>query len=103
MKKLCLLISFFILPTLSLSYEKGRLESESITKEEAIFKVEFIPSQSIQNKHKEKQKKSFNKIIPQDILSGWTTIMTDGFEGAFTGIWSVSDGDGSTNGEYFWG
>jgi hypothetical protein len=35
--------------------------------------------------------------------AGWSTIMSEGFEGAFpTGLWSSVDGDGATNGEYFW-
>ena len=34
---------------------------------------------------------------------GWNTVMSEGFEGAFpSGAWSAYDGDGSTNGEYFW-
>jgi len=34
---------------------------------------------------------------------GWTTIMSEGFEGSFPSAkWIVSDGDGATNGEYYW-
>ncbi len=36
--------------------------------------------------------------------AGWSTIMSEGFEGAFpTGLWSTFDGDGTTNGEFYWG
>ena len=35
--------------------------------------------------------------------AGWSTIMSEDFEGAFpTGSWSAFDGDGATNGEYYW-
>lgn len=34
---------------------------------------------------------------------GWTTIMSEDFEGAFPSPgWTVFDGDGATNGEYYW-
>lgn len=33
----------------------------------------------------------------------WTTIMSENFEGAWPGNWSVFDNDGATNGEYYWG
>lgn len=35
--------------------------------------------------------------------SGWQTIIYTDFEGDFPGPWTVLDGDGSTNGEYYWG
>ncbi len=36
--------------------------------------------------------------------AGWSTIVSEDFEGAFpTGSWNVFDGDGATNGEYYWG
>jgi hypothetical protein len=35
--------------------------------------------------------------------AGWSTIMSENFEGVFpTGLWSTFDGDGATNGEYYW-
>jgi immune inhibitor A len=34
---------------------------------------------------------------------GWTTIMSEDFEGSFPAGWSVFDNDGTTNGEYYWG
>ena len=34
--------------------------------------------------------------------SGWTTILSEDFEGAFPGSWQVFDNDGATNGEYHW-
>lgn len=35
--------------------------------------------------------------------AGWTTIMQEGFEGAFpNGSWRAYDQDGATNGEYYW-
>jgi serine protease AprX len=33
---------------------------------------------------------------------GWTTIVTENFEGSFPGVWDVHDDD-STNGLYYWG
>jgi hypothetical protein len=43
-------------------------------------------------------------VAPLDIAAtGWTTIMTQTFEGSFpSGLWVAYDGDGSTNGEYYW-
>ncbi len=42
-------------------------------------------------------------VVNPQSASGWTTIMSEDFEGAFPGAWWVSDGDGTTNGEYYWG
>ncbi|MDY0019210.1 MAG: S8 family peptidase, partial [Anaerolineae bacterium] len=40
---------------------------------------------------------------PSFSAAGLTTIMSENFEGAFpTGLWSVFDDDGATNGEYYW-
>ncbi len=34
---------------------------------------------------------------------GWVTLMTETFEGVWpSGLWSALDGDGATNGEYYW-
>ena len=33
----------------------------------------------------------------------WTTIVSEGFEGTFPGVWTVLDNDGATNGTYYWG
>ncbi|MBU0704772.1 MAG: hypothetical protein KKC18_13000, partial [Chloroflexi bacterium] len=39
----------------------------------------------------------------QSTLAGWTTLMTEDFEGTFpSGGWSAFDNDGTTNGEYYW-
>ena len=48
-----------------------------------------------------------NKVYDQrndnlESTNAWTTIMSDNFEGAFPGSWSVFDKDGGTNGEYYW-
>jgi uncharacterized repeat protein (TIGR02543 family) len=36
-------------------------------------------------------------------IPGWTTIVSENFEGSFPGSWNVLDNDGTTNGEYYWG
>jgi len=41
-------------------------------------------------------------LKPAD-ASGWVTILSEGFEETFPGVWWVYDGDGTTNGEYYWG
>ena len=45
-------------------------------------------------------------LLPEESpvsVRGHTTIMSEGFEGAFpNGLWSVYDGDGAANGEYLW-
>ena len=33
---------------------------------------------------------------------GWTTIVSEDFEGSFPGSWDVFDGDGTSHGEYYW-
>ncbi len=39
----------------------------------------------------------------QSTLAGWTTLMTQNFEGAFPATgWTAFDNDGATNGEYYW-
>lgn len=35
-------------------------------------------------------------------MAGWTTIMAEDFEGDFPGPWSVLDGTGAADGEYYW-
>ncbi|MBE9509023.1 MAG: hypothetical protein IMY86_13365 [Chloroflexi bacterium] len=35
--------------------------------------------------------------------SNWVTIISEDFEGSFPGSWSVSDSNGASYGEYYWG
>ena len=37
------------------------------------------------------------------VVSGWTTITSQNFEGTFPGVWTVFDDNGMTSGEYYWG
>ncbi len=37
------------------------------------------------------------------VTSGWVTMLNTTFESDFPGSWWVVDGDGATNGEYYWG
>lgn len=42
-------------------------------------------------------------LVAPAAMDGWTTIMSEGFEGAFpNSLWRVSDNDGVTNGQYYW-
>ncbi|MDI6752014.1 MAG: fibronectin type III domain-containing protein [bacterium] len=81
--------------------EKGSLEKKE--EEAHLIKPEAIPP-ILQFPLDNEPKKTFSKkALPQGILSGWTQIMTEGFEGSFpSGPWHVFDDDGSTNGEYYW-
>ncbi|MEW6102483.1 MAG: fibronectin type III domain-containing protein [bacterium] len=97
-----LIIGFLIFPLSLFSYEKGRWE-KVIEKGGYLKKYKPI-SKSIPQEQEEDPKTSI-KVAPLGILSGWTTIMTEGFEGSFPpygSLWEVFDNDGSTNGEYYW-
>ena len=42
-------------------------------------------------------------IVSPSAVDGWTTIMSEGFEGAFpNSIWRVGDANGSSYGDYYW-
>ena len=44
-----------------------------------------------------------NPISPPLGAQGWTTLLSDGFEGSFPGEWTVWDNNGTSYGEYYWG
>jgi len=50
---------------------------------------------------------AFKNFLPMIVnpasANGWVTIHSEDFEGAFPNAWWVFDGDGTTNGEYYWG
>ncbi|MGC8838938.1 MAG: C1 family peptidase [Anaerolineae bacterium] len=43
------------------------------------------------------------KEAEPEAVDGWVTILEEGFEGAFPGLWEVADDNGPESGEYFWG
>lgn len=95
--RVIIFLFFFSSPSFS---EKGGLKKQE-GEAYLVKNKSFLVKSFEENEAKEISNKEKVKSI--GVLSGWTTIINEGFEGLFpSGSWEVLDNDGSTNGEYYW-
>ena len=77
-------------------------QANQIQKLTAEFQIEKPPAtyRLIEDTDKKTPLTQATQSMP---LAGWITIMSETFEGTFPSAgWQVFDGDGTTNGEYYW-
>lgn len=71
----------------------------SVTPEDGLL----IPDPAVPSTVVEPEKESITLEPSDNQATGWVTIMSETFEGAFpSGLWRTFDNDGPTNGEYYW-